>query len=1362
MKLISSKKTKRRIALMFVFAFMLSNLLSLFGPSAKAAVTIPSLTAGTCFQHTGTVAVGGLVTVYSIGTIQISLLASDITPGQDATAVATANGAVAQATSTAGSISTSSADVIGNIFSIVPPVGTNFVIVPGFCDTGANRSNILATVNASISGAQSQDATGGANTSDLAIEVGIPTTGTAGVGRAIVAIARDSDTSGVATIGAETYPKSGTSSNTSTISINGLGIAIPPSSEVALSGTLQATFDATPPSGTSTYTTGNNSTATVAAAVPGLSGTLNICTVTSPAGQLEAVLDGDGTTDLYDKQATASPNLLALSQIGTLTRVHVLDTTTSTSSFTINGNAGASVDIEPILIRGIAGTGTATRDQVFATGNLGSNISAAAQVPSAAVLDVTTTFGNSNVAPITVAFATDNTTAMTVLQAVDVILENSTAGSTPASLGLSSAQTSRQGYLGALRAAVYDGGNTTSNSDFKRGSSAGSAATGLWGVASFSGGPANIALQEAVQAQATANTLGALTFRTGNSTEPFNNTFVDLRLECGSSTNPVAGWFAIINSEGGLGFGTTVATQQFIAASSAGGKILTNSLTNFYRQSLTNIAGTAPSPTFVAGPNLIAASTSNITDNAILYASCTSNTLTLVPIQNGFDSVKDIIAISPLLEVTNVSSTFTNDVNFIAQVSGNNLTGTTTLNLGKLVGTPPTGNSSLASAQGVALSESSQLGVSCSSGGQSSVVLSSVTSGTVATQVSAACTSGVIASAPTFFTGGAPNTVSGTTIVTGSPTVQGNGRGVLISELSATGFSELVNQVGGGTQGTVFEISLPTGCDVIDDKDDNNTASSSSTASAALGGNDVARITLTATGGVTATQAAGGSGNAALTNSNVISAASGAVPAKVLFRLSTAPGTGTDALTTDAVLVKFDAQDLFCPTSVTGPLTATVKANNTVTSPTVTSTLGTASLGTATQAITFGIADDVATSTKGEVSTNTGVGPSLRLVGGSASAANPFSFKENDPTSIPIGGRVSSRNLDPENSLLSSVITRGQIWIVPGANTAFSAAPAASDVTFSDNSLVVDGTPVLVTSSTSDANAPFGTLIIGVKRNIASGATDPATVATTVSVRNLQLAGANSSTTDLVASALFFSQDAGVIVNTPGSATGNNAASPTLFTPYVQGSTKALTQLEATGVQLNGGLANQLLTARLTTQGSPQLNPFAKVVTTAMNADSSKITVSGAAATTPTGTMDSVITVTGAAGSVDGGAQVLVTTGGSSAYDTVTVASSTDGSFTAKLRGDCATASSVTVTVAEKVSGTSTTSVTKTALCTGGSSGPTADSVFNDIAGSDGKVTISEVLSYVSANGGLSAIVSAGGGQLAGVIKAAKAALGLS
>src|SRR3990167_791270 len=119
MRLISSKRTKRRIALMFVFAFMLSNILMLIGPSAQASVTLPSITAGTCFQHSGTVATGALVTVYNPGTLQISLTAAEISPGVDAAATAGATTGAAVAT-TAGSISTN-ADVTGNVFSIVPP-----------------------------------------------------------------------------------------------------------------------------------------------------------------------------------------------------------------------------------------------------------------------------------------------------------------------------------------------------------------------------------------------------------------------------------------------------------------------------------------------------------------------------------------------------------------------------------------------------------------------------------------------------------------------------------------------------------------------------------------------------------------------------------------------------------------------------------------------------------------------------------------------------------------------------------------------------------------------------------------------------------------------------------------------------------------------------------------------------------------------------------------------------------------------------------------------------------------------------------------------------------------------------------------
>lgn len=1351
MKLISSKKSKRRIALMFLFALMLSNLLTLVGPSAQAAVTLTPPTAGTCFQHSGTVANGSLVTVYNIGTIQITLTASEINPGVDAAAAAGASTAAAQAT-LAGAISNAS-DVIGNVFSFVPPAGTNFVVVPGFQDTTSGNSNRLAPANATISNASSQDSTNGTADSNLGISVGVVTAGTAGIGRAIVAIARDADSASGLTAGNETYPKSGTGSNLATITINGLGLAIPPSGNGALSGTLQATIESSPPSGTGA--SGGAGTPAVAAAIPGITGTINLCTVASAAGQIEAVLDADDdATELYDKSGTSSANLLALGSISSNTRVWAFDTATLAG-----GVSGTSlVDIEPILVRGKAGTGISTKDQVIGTGELLNAITSAGLTPSGSGIDLTTYFGNSVTAPITIAFADDNASATTSLLAVDIIIDNSTAGATPANAGYSATQSSRHGFLGALRAAVYDAGVTTTNASYTSGAA--------WGVASVGGGSGanSLVLQETQTAAGTA--LGAFSQTAGNTAEPFNSSFIDLRLECGSSTNPVAGWFALLNSSA-VTFGTTDGLQQIIRASQAGETFVVNSATTLFTQGLTNIGGSNPvSATSLRFSPWTGTAISQTGGNAILYATCTNNTLTLFPIQNGFDNTRDVIAVVPKLQVTNISSTFSSDVNLVAQISGNNLSGTTTLNLAKLVGALATSggsSSNLATAEGVGLAANSQLAVTCSSGGESSVVLSGVTTGTFASAVTGACTSGVVAAPTSLFTGGVNNTVSGNTVIDGSPVVQGEGRGILIKENTATGFNELVSQVGGGTQGTVFEVNLPAGCDIVDDRDDNNTAVSTGSS---LGGNDVARVSVTSTAGVTAAVSAGNTGDAALTVANVLAPASGTTPAKVRFRLASVGGA-TDNAVTDAILLRLDSQDIFCPSAVTGALTGAVTAGNKVSSPTVIANLGTASFGTANSAATFVFGASTSTSTKGEVSTNSNTGATPRLVGGSSTVAHTFSVAETTATSIPIGGRVSPRNIDPDNSVLSSAITRGQIWIVPSSASAFSAAPAASDITFSDNSLIVDGNPLLVTSATVDANAPIGTIIVGVKKNTATGAADPATSTTTITVANAQLTAANSSTTDLTATVQFFSQDAGAVVNTPGIAAGNSATTPTIFTPFAPGSTKANTQLNVPGVQIGtGSLANQLLTSRLTAEGAPQINPFATVLAagTLKNADSSKITVAAAAVSSSgSPATDNVVTVTGAAGAVDGGAQVVVTTGSSTTYDSVTVFASQDGSFTAKLRGDCATATSVTVNVAEQVSGTKTTAATKTAICGGSSGGgQSVDDIFNEIAGGDGTPTIAEVLSYVSAQGGLAAVVTAGGNELQAVIKAAKAALGLS
>ncbi len=793
MSLISSKKTKRQIALLFVFAFMLSNLLSLIGPSAQAAITITAPSAGTCFQHTGTTASGALVTVYNIGTIQISLTAAEISPAQDTAAAVGATTPNARAT-LAGSVSTAG-DVIGNVISITPPTGTNFVIVPGFQDTTAGMANHVLPSNATISNAISQDSTTGTADSSLGVSVGVITAGNAGIGRAIVAIARDADSVSTA-FGSETYPKTNTGSNTATITISGLGIAIPPAGDGTLSGTLQATLDANPPSGIAATTVqGANGSATgtgtAAAAIPGLTGTINLCTVTSPAGQLEALLDSDDdAADLYDKHA-ASANLIALGQVSTATSVNVFDTVTNTTA------TGPSVDLEPILIRGKAGTGTSTRDQIFATGELTSDIDTSAEAPGATALDISSSlFGNNVSAPITITFSDDNATANTSLNAVDIIIESTTAGLNPAAAGLAVGQSSRHGFLGALRAAVLDQVHVAT---IESSTTANFAAGQEWGIASLAAitGGVGYIVQESVGASGTtlggaAGAGGGLLDQTGLgaagwgtvASEPFNHTLVDLRLFCGSNTTPVAGWFAILSSSS-VPTSTNNASFQRIGASQAGTKFLVSSLSNFFTQSLTNISGTQPgplttNPVFFGGRRQTTADTNNV-DNALLYASCTNNTLTIFPIQNGFDATRDIISVTPRLTVSNVSNTFSSDINVIAQISGNNLTGTTTLNLAKLVGVPATGGtSSLASAQGVGLSESSTLGVDCTSGGTSSVVLTGVSTGTLDSAVAAACTSGAIANPPPVFIGGAASSVSGTQDIDGAPVVQGEGRGVLI------------------------------------------------------------------------------------------------------------------------------------------------------------------------------------------------------------------------------------------------------------------------------------------------------------------------------------------------------------------------------------------------------------------------------------------------------------------------------------------------------------------------------------------------------------------------------------------------------
>lgn len=1347
MRLISSKKTKRKIALTFVFALMLSNLLMLAGPQkASAVLTVTSPAAGTCFQHSGTVANGSLVTVYNIGAIQFTLTAAEISPGPDAAPAVGATTGVAQATGAGGDID-DDGDVIGNIFTIVPPTGTNFVVVPGFQNPATNASNRLAAANVTISNAISQDSSAGGADGQLGIDVGVITSGMAGVGRAIVAIARDADTNSM-NAGAETYPKSGTGNNTVSISINGLGIAVRPSGEGSLTGTLSATLDGTPPSGIgmSGGVDTNNNNVAVANAIPGISSnTINLCNVSSAAGQVEVISDkDDDANELYDKSGAVQANILALGSIGTNTRVFATDSFTSAAGL----NATSWVDLEPVIIKG------KNNDQVIGTGSLTTDL-AAAQIPAANAtqVDTATTFGNSISAPFTLAFTDDNASATTTLLATSINITQTTPGAAPAARGFGGVQSQREGFLGVLRAALHDSAMDATNTVFNSGAS--------WGVGATDGNGA-LAIVEGNLASADNMALGGFGGINGvMTTEPFNNAFVDLRINCDMATDPVAGWFAIYNSSAVAPAAPAAANMQSISATQSGAKF-TNDGTTLFTQNVTNIAGSNPAN--ARSLDLAEFSGTDITTtkgNAILYGVCQNSALTVLPILNGLDGVEDRIAVTPLLSVTNITNQTTSDVNLLAQVSGNNLSGTTTLTLASLLGVPVSGQQSpFVKTEGAALAENAQLGVDCDSG-QSSVVVQGLATGSVDANVTSACTGGMVAPAPVFWAGGAPETVSGTTPVDASPAIQGEGRVIKIDETSVNGFEQLVNQIGGANtvNGVVIESQLsPTTCTFIDDLNDPNTASQNNAGGA--GGNDVSRPTVISTNGIAVSSAAGGAGDAALTNATVLDPASGSTPAKYRHRITMVGGTADNAVT-DTILQRFDAQDIFCPAGTTGTLSASVFAQNKINSPTLTALLGTAQLGTIMDAFTVQFGDDVLNSAKGVANTNSNIGATPRLEGGGVCTSNPLAIVENGPRAIPIGGRVSPRNLDPANSVLNNVVTSGELWIIPSDGAAFSTAPAETDISFSDDSLATNGAPTIVTNAMVNANAPFGTLVIPIKKNTATGAALPEASTTTVTVRNAQLTATTNNAADLVASVQFFNTDAGVVVNAGGVASANNATTPTVFTPYSPGSTSAGFQVDsgAVTVQVGGGtLTNSLLTSRLTTAATPQVNPFATNVSAVQAADANAIT---AAATKPdAASTDNEVTITGAAGSVDGGADIAVAT--TDGFDSVTVKSSADGSFVAKVKGDCSTATSVSVTITPSICGTAGTAATKTALCSGETEQSVEDVQAQIDADSDGTFTVAEVQTFVTAQGGLSAVISAGGNTLQAVINSLLSALGIA
>ena len=143
--------------------------------------------------------------IYPVMLIQIT---DDFAPGVDDSPAASQTTGNARAIN-AGSISSDS-DVIGNVFSFVPPAGAKFVILSGFEDP--TNTNQLSSTNATIT-ATSRDSGNPGVDDFVGIRVGVVTSGSAGIGRAIVAIARDADTTGhIETL--NTYGRG-------TISING-------------------------------------------------------------------------------------------------------------------------------------------------------------------------------------------------------------------------------------------------------------------------------------------------------------------------------------------------------------------------------------------------------------------------------------------------------------------------------------------------------------------------------------------------------------------------------------------------------------------------------------------------------------------------------------------------------------------------------------------------------------------------------------------------------------------------------------------------------------------------------------------------------------------------------------------------------------------------------------------------------------------------------------------------------------------------------------------------------------------------------------------------------------------------------------
>ncbi len=631
--------------------------------------------------------------------------------------------------------------------------------------------------------------------------------------------------------------------------------------------------------------------------------------------------------------------------------------------------------------------------------------------------------------------------------------------------------------------------------------------------------------------------------------------------------------------------------------------------------------------------------------------------------------------------------------------------------------------------------------------------------------------SGSFCPPPPFFTGGAIlGTTSGKTSQA-QPVVQALSRGILISEGPGTsgavsssgeptGFLNLINSFGGVGM-TVFEISLPSSCDVVDDDNDAEGASTDLTTI-----NDFTLPLCSSTNGLSIICNQTNSTNL-LSASNILVPSTSGSPAKIRFAISEIT-TFADSTMIDSILIKLDSQDIFCSQLSSAPLTATVTASNAIDSPSSTQTIGTADLGTPIKALGFNYAEETALSAKGESSKNT-ISTTAVLTGAENATGNTVEISELDNESISVGGLSVPAFIEPASSLTTE-ITMLNLWLVPTSTNFFAVAPSSSDISFSDDSLILNSSPYVVKINTDDFNAPFGSLVIPVKRNTASGASDPSSKKTTITIKNLSL-NAPSSSGNTIVSLQVFDTTTGTVINTPGGCAINNSTNinnPVNFSAYSPSSTRAFAQnavVSGAANDLTGALQittnNDLasLASRNSTLGTPQISGFLNIVSMVTDVDVSKITGSSSS---------SVLTLNGAVASSIGGAKVnasLFISGQADSFDSVTVTSAGDGSFTAKLKSDFSMGD-VTVKFKQSVGGTFGSLTSKSFSQSTSSSSSSGGSLSCDqtVCGcSDVNCTpsVNQILTYIQNKGGLADVITAGGAILDEVVNSIKKALGL-